>query len=97
LESGGFRLDRARNEAHLPDQSVVRLTPLEVRLLETLLLNAGHVVANDQLIGIIWGADGGDRNMLKQLVYRLRTKIEPNPAQPTLIETIPGVGYVFTA
>jgi DNA-binding response OmpR family regulator len=31
--------------------------------------------------------------MLKQLVYRLRAKIEPDPAQPRFIETVPGVGY----
>ena len=36
---------------------------------------------------------GGDRDMLRQLVRRLRSKIEPNPAQPIYIETVPGLGY----
>ncbi len=66
---------------------------LEVRLLKTLMLNAGQVLPTEQLISAVWGADGGDRTMLKQLVYRLRAEIEPNPVQRTYIETVPSVGY----
>ena len=50
------------------------------------MLNAGQVLSSEQLITVVWGAEGGDRTMLKQLVYRLRTKIEPNPAQPIYID-----------
>jgi DNA-binding winged helix-turn-helix (wHTH) protein len=59
------------------------------------MLNAGHVLTADQLITAVWGAEGGDRTALKQLVYRLRTKLEPDAAGPALIETIPGIGYAF--
>jgi DNA-binding response OmpR family regulator len=95
LSAADLTLDRSRNEASRPDRSPIRLTPLETRLLEALMLNAGQVLSADMLINIVWGAEGGDRTMLKQLVYRLRTKIEPDPSQPTLIETVPGAGYAL--
>ncbi len=95
LETAVFTLDRARSELRLPNQDPIRLTPLESRLLETLMHNAGQVLTADTLITAVWGAEGGDRTMLKQLVYRLRAKIEPDPSQPTYLETIPGVGYAL--
>jgi DNA-binding response OmpR family regulator len=95
LHNQSLSLDRARLEAHRPGKEPVRLTPLEARLLEALLLQPGRVLSADILIDAIWGPEGGDRAMLKQLVYRLRTKIEPDPTQPTTIETIPGVGYAL--
>lgn len=95
LVAGDMRLDRSRNEAQRRGQDPIRLTPLETRLLETLMLHAGQVLTTDMLLNAVWAAEGGDRAMLKQLVYRLRNKIEPDPAQPIYIETIPGVGYAF--
>lgn len=95
LEAAGLTLDRSRNEAQRLGQAPVRLTPLETRLLETLLINAGHVLSSDALISAVWGAEGADRTMLKQLVYRLRAKIEPDPANPSLVETVPGIGYAL--
>jgi DNA-binding response OmpR family regulator len=93
LAAGDLILDRSRNEVRKGGDSAIRLTPLECRLLEALMLNAGQVLPADLLIDAVWGAEGGDRTMLKQLIYRLRTKIEPDPAQPTYIETVPGIGY----
>ncbi|MDQ3248861.1 MAG: response regulator transcription factor [Chloroflexota bacterium] len=94
---GNVTLDRARNTLQRPNQLPIRLTQLEVRLLEVLLINQGQVLTSDQLINAVWGVDGGDRTMLKQLMYRLRTKLETDAAQPPLIETIAGVGYAFKA
>jgi DNA-binding response OmpR family regulator len=95
LMVGTLNLDRSRNEAQRQGQEPVRLTPLEVRLLEALMLNAGQVLSSDTLINATWGVEGGDRAMLKQLVYRLRAKIEPDSSRPTFIETVPGVGYAL--
>jgi DNA-binding response OmpR family regulator len=95
LELAGLVFDRSRNEVGLPGGEPIRLTPLEARLLETLMLHAGQVVTSDRLITAVWGAEGGDKTMLKQLVYRLRTKIDFDPTTPSLIETIPGIGYSF--
>ncbi len=89
-------LDRNRNEIQRPNQSPVRLTQLEARLLETLMLHAGQVLTTEQLIASIWGADGGDRTMLKQLVYRLRAKVESDTISTFHIETIPSIGYALS-
>jgi DNA-binding response OmpR family regulator len=93
LEVAGLAFDRSRNEARRRGEEPVRLTPLEARLLEMLLLHAGQVLTSESLITAVWGAEGGDRVMLKQLVYRLRAKIDPPETAVSLIETIPGIGY----
>jgi DNA-binding response OmpR family regulator len=71
----------------------IQLTRLECCLLDYLMLNAGHVLTTDALIEHLWGSQIGDRDMLRQIVHRLRGKIEPEASSPTLIETIPGIGY----
>ncbi len=86
-------LNRSRNELQIKEQTCIRLTPLETRLLEALMLNAGQVLTADSLITTVWGPEGGDRTMLKQLIYRLRAKLEP---QTNHIETVTGVGYTLT-
>ena len=57
------------------------------------MLHPGHILAIQDLIAAVWGPGGGDRDMLRQLVRRLRAKIEPDPAQPVYIETVAGYGY----
>ncbi|MFO7633295.1 MAG: response regulator transcription factor [Caldilinea sp.] len=94
LERNGWMLDPARHEVRRGETEPVRLTALETRLLETLMLNAGHVLTADALIQAVWGAEGASRTMLKQLVYRLRAKVEPL-GEGEIIETLPGVGYAF--
>ena len=69
------------------------LTPLEKRLLESLHFQSGKPVSCDELIEQVWGQPGGDRDMLRQLVRRLRSKIEPDPAHPRFLVTIPKTGY----
>ena len=81
----------------------VLLTPLENRLLDYLMLNAGHVLTAEAIIEHIWGAEGADRDMLRQLIHRLRGKItqatppelvdQNSSPQIPRIETIPGLGY----
>ncbi|MCA9973964.1 MAG: response regulator transcription factor [Anaerolineales bacterium] len=96
-QSGDLVLDQTRREVRLGAAGTVSLTPLETRLLGYLMTNAGHVVPTEAVIAHVWGPEGGDRDMVRQLVRRLRAKIEPDPANPTLIETIPGLGYGLTA
>lgn len=94
LEAGGLTLDRSRSEVARPGAAPVRLTALELKLLEALMLDPGRVLPADTLIAAVWGPDGGDRTMLKQLVYRLRAKIEDDNPRGN-IETVPGVGYAL--
>ncbi|MCD6425836.1 MAG: response regulator transcription factor [Anaerolineales bacterium] len=74
-------------------QDPVSLTHLENLLLEYLMINAGQVLTIDMIIDHVWGPSAADRNMLRQLVHRLRVKIEPDPANPVYIQTVPGLGY----
>lgn len=92
-QTGDLSLDQTRREARLGHSPPIALTPLEARLLHYLMTNAGHVVSNEAIIAHVWGPEGGDRDMVRQLVRRLRLKIEPDPTAPTLIETVSGVGY----
>jgi len=97
LEAGTWVLDRGRNELQFPSLAPIRLTPLETRLLETLMRHSGQVLTSDSLINTVWGIEGGDKAMLKQLVYRLRSKIEIDAPHSLTIETIPGIGYSLLA
>lgn len=68
----------------------------EFELLHLLLANAGRVLTRDVLIDRVWGSDYvGDTKTLDVHVKRLRAKIEPDPANPTRITTIRGLGYKF--
>lgn len=93
---GDLTLDVGRREAQIGPDKIIQLTSLETRLLDYLMLNAGHVLTGDSIIDHVWGAEGADRDMLRQLVYRLRHKIEPDPTHPRYIETVSGLGYGLT-
>lgn len=94
LHVGDMRLHSAtRMVTIISQQKNIRLTSLEFNLLEYLMRNAGQVATIEALISQIWGPAAGDQDMLRQLVYRLRAKIEHNPSQPAIIETVPGLGY----
>ena len=96
LVAGDLALDLERRTARIGDASSVHLTPLELRLLQLLVASAGETVVIERLLIHIWGARGaGERQLLKQLVHRLRQKIEPEPAAPRYIVTAAGEGYRF--
>jgi DNA-binding response OmpR family regulator len=92
-EAGALRLDCDALELAI-GTARFRVTPLESRLLQLLIANAGQPVAADRLLVHVWGRrGGGDRQLLKQLVHRLRQKIGDNPDEPQWLETVPSVGY----
>ncbi|HEX6993604.1 MAG TPA: response regulator transcription factor [Gammaproteobacteria bacterium] len=79
-------------------RGAVRLTPLEARLLQLLFAHGGRTVQTERILGHVWGSRaGGNRQLLKQLVHRLRNKIEADPAEPRLLRTVPNAGYAFDA
>ncbi len=68
----------------------------EFELLHLLLANAGRVLPRDTLIDRVWGTDYvGDTKTLDVHIKRLRSKVEDDPAQPTRIVTIRGLGYKY--
>ena len=96
LQVGDFRLDPARREVITATGSAVKLSNLEFRLLHLLMSHRGQVLVSDVIIDRVWGyAGAGDSTLLKNVVYRLRRKIEPDPSQPRYIQTATGGGYTF--
>jgi DNA-binding response OmpR family regulator len=94
LAVGRITLDIEEHTVRIGSAEPVRLTKLELRLLQMLLANAGHTVSSDRLLIQVWGhRNSGDRQLLKQLVHRLRQKIESDPALPQLLQTASGAGY----
>jgi DNA-binding response OmpR family regulator len=94
LAVGELVLDEERHTLRVGDRPELVLAPLELRLVHFLLANAGHTVAPERLLRHLWGgSDTADRENLKQLVYRLRQKLEPDPAAPRHLLTDPGAGY----
>lgn len=91
----GLNFKPKLREVSLSDGTTRSLTSLESRLLEYLMINAGHILTTDDLISDVWGANGGNSEMLRQLVRRLRTKIEQDPTKPFYVQNVPGLGYAF--
>ena len=95
LEAGHVRMDVDRHLVTV-DGETVRLPLKEFELLEYFLRNPGRVLTRGQLIDRVWGADYvGDTKTLDVHVKRLRAKVELDPAVPTRIVTIRGLGYKY--
>jgi DNA-binding response OmpR family regulator len=94
LAMGGLTLDPSERTVQAQGSSVKRLTPLEFRLLYTLMMHAERVVPTETIVEHVWGYDGrGDKDLVRGLVKRLRSKVEPNPHEPLYIHTVSGIGY----
>ena len=86
-----------------PDEHRVTVDGVEVGLplkefevLHLLLANAGRVLTRETLIDRVWGTDYvGDTKTLDVHIKRLRSKVEPDPGNPTRIVTIRGLGYKY--
>jgi two-component system response regulator RegX3 len=80
----------------LRDGREVPLKPKVFELLAFLLRHPGQVVSRDQLLERVWGYDyPGETRTVDVHVHWLRSAIEPEPANPTIIQTVRGVGYVL--
>jgi two-component system response regulator RegX3 len=95
VEVSGVRVDPERYEVSVRGQTT-ELPPKEFSLLELLVRNAGRVLTRELLIDRVWGADYvGDTKTLDVHIKRLRGKVEHDPHDPQLIQTVRGVGYKF--
>ena len=98
LQAGELQLVPATRTVVVGQQPPRRLTPLEFRLLYTLVTHPGQTIPTETLIERVWGYEGeGSVELLHGLVSRLRARIESNPREPALILTVPGVGYVLAS
>jgi two-component system response regulator RegX3 len=97
VSAGGIQIDIERHQV-TKNGVQVSLPLKEFELLEFLLRNEGRVLTRGQLIDRVWGGDYyGDTKTLDVHIKRLRSKIEEDPANPQLIQTIRGLGYKFEA
>lgn len=89
----GIRMDIDRHQVSV-NGIQVSLPLKEFELLEFLMRNAGRVLTRIQLIDRVWGSDYvGDTKTLDVHIKRLRAKIESDPANPKIIQTVRGLGY----
>jgi two-component system, OmpR family, response regulator RegX3 len=92
---GDVQLDPERHEVRLRGD-VVTVPRKEFELLELLMDRAGRIVSRDYAIEQVWGDDYvGDTKTLDVHINRLRGRLEEDPAKPTRIVTVRGVGYRF--
>jgi DNA-binding response OmpR family regulator len=97
LYVGDLIIDRSRGQVWRGSQ-VLNLTPTEFRLLVFFAQHPGQALTRTQLLDAVWGydADVDSERTVNVHVRRLREKIELDPSRPTLILTVPGIGYRLT-
>jgi len=92
----GYELDPVAGRVTVPSGKMVDLTPIEMRLLYTLIRHAGQTLTHEQLLNSVWGYDYvGTPNQIAVYMRRLRQKLEPDPLRPQHLLTVRGVGYKF--
>lgn len=89
---GGLMVDLA-NRLVTVDGREIQFTPTEYDILRALVIYAGKVLTNRQLLRQVWGEGYDDLHILRVNISNLRHKLEPDPSRPTYIHTEPGVGY----
>ena len=95
--SGSLKVDQAYRRVFV-DEREIHLTPIEYRLLTTLVRHAGKVVTHDQLLKEVWGPPYvGQSHYVRVYMAQLRRKLEDNAARPRYLLTEPGVGYRLAA
>jgi DNA-binding response OmpR family regulator len=97
LYAGDLIIDRGRGLVRR-GQRELNLTPTEFRLLVHLARHTAQALTREQILEAVWGYDAEleDERTINVHIRRLREKIEPDPGSPTLILTVPGIGYRFT-
>jgi DNA-binding response OmpR family regulator len=95
LDLGRVQVDLAGHRV-LRDGAPVSLKPKAFELLAFLVRNPGQVFTRDQLLEKVWGYDyAGETRTVDVHVHWLRSELEVDPANPELLQTVRGVGYVF--
>ncbi len=96
VQVGKVLLVPADRMVMIGDRPPVHLTNLEMRLLYIIMNRPSRTVTAEELIQRVWGYNGdADNTVLKNMIYRLRRKIEVNQANPAMIQTVAGIGYKF--
>ena len=93
LKSGGLELDTSTKEVKV-DGEVVKITPIEFKILKLLLANKGRVFSIDEIYEKVWNEESFNvENTVAVHIRRIREKIEINPKEPRYLKVVWGVGY----
>ena len=96
LKTGDINLDPETRSVQVLQGEAKKLTQLEFRLLYSLMTNVGHIIPTENIVEQVWGYQGeGNKELVRGLVQRLRSKVEPDPSNPKYIMTEQGIGYYF--
>ncbi len=95
MEKSGIRLDAERHEVTVDQQSVT-LSPKEFALLTYMMRHSGRVRTREEILQAVWGEENLlDERTVDVHIRWLRMKIEQDPAHPTVLLTVRGIGYKF--
>ena len=93
LKSGGLELDTSTKEVKV-DGDIVKITPIEFKILKLLLANKGRVFSIDEIYEKVWNEESFNvENTVAVHIRRIREKIEINPKDPRYLKVVWGVGY----
>lgn len=92
-EWGNISLFINRHELKIGEYAAIQLSGLELRLMDCLMINVGQIVTPEIIIDHVWGPNAGDMDMVRQLIHRLRVKIDTQFPNQISIENVPGLGY----
>ena len=93
LKSGGLELNISTKEVKV-DGEVVKITPIEFKILKLLLSNKGRVFSIDEIYEKVWNEESFNvENTVAVHIRRIREKIEINPKEPRYLKVVWGVGY----
>ncbi len=95
IECGDLHINLASRRVRVGEQEI-HLTATEYSLLHELATHVDQVLLHEQLLTTVWGQEyRDDLDYLRSYIRYLRHKIEANPAEPKLILTVPGIGYML--
>lgn len=96
MTKGNLQLDPSNRTVKVKDMDPQKLTQLEFRLLYVLMTHAGQIIPTDNIVEHVWGYSGEEnRELVRGLVQRLRSKVELDKGNPSYILTERGIGYYY--
>jgi two-component system response regulator VicR len=96
LYAGNLVIDRRRGKV-LRGEEVINVSPTELRLLTYLAQHPNQVLSRGQILEAVWGYDDSPdtEQVVTVNIRRLREKVEQNPSEPELVQTVTGIGYML--
>lgn len=97
IQRGSIKLDLKSSGVCIDESETIQLTPVEFDLLHFLMRNPQQTFSSDELLEKVWSYAPGtaDTSLARWHIKNLRNKIEPDPARPVYLRTIPRHGYIL--